>query len=440
MAKHAAVLDVQEVPTHPLNWLMLSLQHVFAMFGATVLVPLLTGLNTSVALVASGVGTLIFLAVTRFKVPTYLGSSFAYIAPIIAVSERWGVEDALIGGMVAGLVYGLVSLLIRYTGAAWLLRLLPPVVIGPVIMVIGLSLAPTAVNMAMNGADGKYNGLYFLVAMVTLGVTLLAMTYLKGMWSTIPILFGITVGYLVAASVGIIDFKPLQQATFFHVPDFTIPFLNYTPSWNTAALLLIVPVTLVTLTEHIGEQKVTSRIIGRETLLDPGMHRTVLGDGIAKTVASMLGGPPVTTYGENNGVMSITRVYSVFVLGGAAVLAISFGFLGYVEGFIKTIPTPVMGGISILLFGVIASNGLRTLTESKIDLADKRNLTITAVILVTGIGGAALKIENFSLEGMALATILGIILNLILPKTTEQVEETAETTENSTTQSVANNF
>ncbi len=423
MAKHAAVLDVQEVPTHPLNWLMLSLQHVFAMFGATVLVPLLTGLNTSVALVASGVGTLIFLAVTRFKVPTYLGSSFAYIAPIIAVSERWGVEDALIGGMVAGLVYGLVSL-----------------VIGPVIMVIGLSLAPTAVNMAMNGADGKYNGLYFLVAMVTLGVTLLAMTYLKGMWSTIPILFGITVGYLVAASVGIIDFKPLQQATFFHVPDFTIPFLNYTPSWNTAALLLIVPVTLVTLTEHIGEQKVTSRIIGRETLLDPGMHRTVLGDGIAKTVASMLGGPPVTTYGENNGVMSITRVYSVFVLGGAAVLAISFGFLGYVEGFIKTIPTPVMGGISILLFGVIASNGLRTLTESKIDLADKRNLTITAVILVTGIGGAALKIGNFSLEGMALATILGIILNLILPKTTEQVEETIETTENSTTQSVANNF
>ncbi|WP_214846543.1 solute carrier family 23 protein [Exiguobacterium sp. s193] len=428
MSKHKAILDVRELPKNPLQWLMLSLQHVFAMFGATVLVPLLTGLNTSVALVASGVGTLIFLAVTRFKVPTYLGSSFAYIVPIIAVSERWGVEDALVGGMVAGLVYGLVSLIITYTGVSWLMKLLPPVVIGPVIMVIGLSLAPTAVSMAMNGADGTYNGLFFFVALTTLAVTLLAMTYFKGMWSTVPILFGILAGYLVAAISGIVDFAPLREATFFHLPDFTIPFLDYSPTLNWAALALIVPVTLVTLTEHIGEQKVTSRIIGRETLLDPGMHRTVLGDGIAKAVASMLGGPPVTTYGENNGVMAITRVYSVFVLGGAALLAISFGFLGYVEGFIKTIPTPVMGGISILLFGVIASNGLRTIVESKVDLADKRNLTITAVILVIGIGGAALKVGNFSLEGMALATILGVVLNLILPKAAqEEVEEIEDT-------------
>ncbi|VWX36825.1 uracil-xanthine permease family protein [Exiguobacterium oxidotolerans] len=427
MSKHKAILEVRELPKHPLQWLMLSLQHVFAMFGATVLVPLLTGLNTSVALVASGVGTLIFLAVTRFKVPTYLGSSFAYIVPIIAVSERWGVEDALVGGMVAGLVYGLVSLIITYTGVSWLMKLLPPVVIGPVIMVIGLSLAPTAVSMAMNGADGTYNGLFFFVALTTLAVTLLAMTYFKGMWSTVPILFGILAGYLVAAISGIVDFAPLREATFFHLPDFTIPFLDYSPTLNWAALALIVPVTLVTLTEHIGEQKVTSRIIGRETLLDPGMHRTVLGDGIAKTVASMLGGPPVTTYGENNGVMAITRVYSVFVLGGAALLAISFGFLGYVEGFIKTIPTPVMGGISILLFGVIASNGLRTIVESKVDLADKRNLTITAVILVIGIGGAALKVGNFSLEGMALATILGVVLNLILPKAAQEEVDIEET-------------
>lgn len=423
MQTHKPVLDVQERPKHPLQWLMLSLQHVFAMFGATVLVPLLTGLNTSVALVASGVGTLIFLAVTRFKVPTYLGSSFAYIVPIIAVSERWGVEDALVGGMVAGLVYGIVSLVITYTGVGWLMKLLPPVVIGPVIMVIGLSLAPTAVNMAMNGADGKYNGTFLLVALTTLAVTLLAMTYFKGMWSTVPILFGILTGYLVAVAAGIVDFTSLKQASFFQVPNFTVPFLDYSPTLNWAALALIVPVTLVTLTEHIGEQKVTSRIIGRETLLDPGMHRTVLGDGLAKTIASILGGPPVTTYGENNGVMAITRVYSVFVLGGAAVLAISFGFLGYVEGFIKTIPTPVMGGISILLFGVIASNGLRTLVESKVDLADKRNLTITAIILVIGIGGAALKIGNFSLEGMALATILGVLLNLILPKTKVETAE-----------------
>lgn len=427
MSKHKAILEVRELPKHPLQWLMLSLQHVFAMFGATVLVPLLTGLNTSVALVASGVGTLIFLAVTRFKVPTYLGSSFAYIVPIIAVSERWGVEDALVGGMVAGLVYGLVSLIITYTGVSWLMKLLPPVVIGPVIMVIGLSLAPTAVSMAMNGGDGTYNGLFFFVALTTLAVTLLAMTYFKGMWSTVPILFGILAGYLVAAISGIVDFAPLREATFFHLPDFTIPFLDYSPTLNWAALALIVPVTLVTLTEHIGEQKVTSRIIGRETLLDPGMHRTVLGDGIAKTVASMLGGPPVTTYGENNGVMAITRVYSVFVLGGAALLAISFGFLGYVEGFIKTIPTPVMGGISILLFGVIASNGLRTIVESKVDLADKRNLTITAVILVIGIGGAALKVGNFSLEGMALATILGVVLNLILPKAAQEEVDIEET-------------
>ena len=374
MKKHTAVLDVQERPNHPLQWLMLSLQHVFAMFGATVLVPLLTGLNTSVALVASGVGTLIFLAVTRFKVPTYLGSSFAYIVPIIAVSERWGVEDALVGGMVAGLVYGLVSLIITYTGVGWLMKLLPPVVIGPVIMVIGLSLAPTAVNMAMNDADGKYSGTLFFVALTTLAVTLLAMTYFKGMWSTVPILFGIGTGYLVAVAVGIVDFTSLRQASFFQIPNFTVPFLDYSPTLNWAALALIVPVTLVTLTEHIGEQKVTSRIIGRETLLDPGMHRTVLGDGLAKTVASMLGGPPVTTYGENNGVMAITRVDSVFVLVVPPFLPSALVSSVMSKGSSKRFQHRSWAAISILLFGVIASNGLRTLVESKVDLADKRKL------------------------------------------------------------------
>ncbi|WP_114571147.1 uracil-xanthine permease family protein [Exiguobacterium flavidum] len=440
MKRIQPVLDVNQMPGNPLQWLMLSLQHVFAMFGATVLVPLLTGLNTSVALVASGVGTLAFLLITRFKVPTYLGSSFAYIAPIIAVSQKWGVEDALIGGIAAGLVYGIISLIITFTGVDWLMKLLPPVVIGPVIMVIGLSLAPTAVNMAMNDAEGNYNGTFMTVALITLAVTLLAMTYFKGMWSTVPILFGLIGGYIAAAVAGIISFAPLKEATFFHVPDFTIPFVDYTPDLNVAALLLIVPVTLVTLTEHIGEQLITSRIIGRETLRDPGMHKTVLGDGVAKAIASALGGPPVTTYGENNGVMAITRVYSVYVLGGAAVLAISFGFLGYVEGLIKTVPTPVMGGISILLFGVIASNGLRTLVENKVDLADKRNLTISAVILVIGIGNAAVDINGFALQGMALATVLGILLNLILPKTKQEEQPEVEETKSTSYEKAANDF
>ena len=435
MAKHAAVLDVQEVPTHPLNWLMLSLQHVFAMFGATVLVPLLTGLNTSVALVASGVGTLIFLAVTRFKVPTYLGSSFAYIAPIIAVSERWGVEDALIGGMVAGLVYGLVSLLIRYTGAAWLLRLLPPVVIGPVIMVIGLSLAPVAIDMSMN-KDGAYNGTFITIALLTLAITLLAMTTLKGVWGAVPILFGIIGGYLVAALFGIIDYSAIGQASLFQLPDFTMVFVDYMPMWQVGALLAIVPVALVTMTEHIGDQMVTSRIIGRETMKDPGLHRTLLGDGVGKAVASALGGPPCTTYGENNGVMAITKVYSVYVIAGAALMAISFGFLGHVEAFISTIPNPVKGGISILLFGVIASNGLRTMVESNVNLAEKRNLIIASVILVIGLGGAMIQLGSFPVQGMALATIVGILLNAILPE--ETVEETVTETTEQTRQ--ASNF
>ncbi|MDX5980970.1 solute carrier family 23 protein [Exiguobacterium profundum] len=422
------VLHIHERPAHFPQWLLFSLQHVFAMFGATILVPILTGLNTSVALVASGVATLSFLAITRFKVPTYLGSSFAYIAPIIAVSQQWGVEAALFGGIVAGSVYGVVSLIIYKTGVNWLLRLLPPVVVGPVIMVIGLSLAPVAIDMSMN-QDGAYNGTFMTIALLTLGITMLAMTKLKGVWGAVPILFGIVGGYAVAAAFGIIDYSPIQQASLFQLPDFTMVFVDYMPMWQVGALLAIVPVALVTMTEHIGDQMVTSKIIGRETMKDPGLHRTLLGDGVGKAVASALGGPPCTTYGENNGVMAITRVYSVYVIAGAALMAISFGFLGHIEAFISTIPNPVKGGISILLFGVIASNGLRTMVESKVDLAEKRNLIISSVILVIGLGGAMVEIGSFPVQGMALATVVGILLNAILPLEEDDTAVEVNTTE-----------
>jgi uracil permease len=422
------VLHIHERPAHFPQWLLFSLQHVFAMFGATILVPILTGLNTSVALVASGVATLSFLAITRFKVPTYLGSSFAYIAPIIAVSQQWGVEAALFGGIVAGSVYGVVSLIIYKTGTNWLLRLLPPVVVGPVIMVIGLSLAPVAIDMSMN-QDGAYNGTFMTIALLTLGITMLAMTKLKGVWGAVPILFGIVGGYAVAAAFGIIDYSPIQQASLFQLPDFTMVFVDYMPMWQVGALLAIVPVALVTMTEHIGDQMVTSKIIGRETMKDPGLHRTLLGDGVGKAVASALGGPPCTTYGENNGVMAITRVYSVYVIAGAALMAISFGFLGHIEGFISTIPNPVKGGISTLLFGVIASNGLRTMVESKVDLAEKRNLIISSVILVIGLGGAMVQIGSFPVQGMALATVVGILLNAILPHEENDTAVEVNTTE-----------
>ncbi|ENQ3078449.1 TPA: uracil permease [Bacillus pseudomycoides] len=410
------VLDIHEVPK-PGKWLLLSIQHLFAMFGATVLVPFLTGLSPAVALISSGLGTLAFLIVTKGQVPAYLGSSFAFIAPIITAKAAGGPGAAMLGGMMAGLVYMLVALGIKKSGSNWIMNLLPPIVVGPVVMVIGLGLAHTAVNMAMNNADGKYSFTHFSVALVTLAITIICSIFGRGFFSIIPVLIGIIGGYIFAYTQGLVDLKPVIEAKWFEMPDFIVPFVTYTPEFSWKIVLVMVPVAVVTISEHIGHQIVLGNVINRDLIEKPGLHRSIMGDGIATFIASTIGGPPNTTYGENIGVLAITRAYSVYLFVGSAVLAIIFGFIGKISALIHSIPTPVMGGVSILLFGVIASSGLRMLVDEGIDLGDKRNLMIASVILVIGIGGAVLHIgESFQVEGMALAALVGVLLNLVLPE------------------------
>ena len=408
-------LDVQDVPS-PSKWLTLSIQHLFAMFGATILVPFLVGLSPAVALVSSGLGTLAYLLITKGQIPAYLGSSFAFIAPIIAATSLGGPEAAMVGSFLAGIVYGIVALLIRSLGLKWLMRILPPVVVGPVIVVIGLGLAGVAVDMAMNNPDGVYSMTYFSVALVTLSITIIAAIFFRGFFGLIPILIGIVGGYTFAYFRGIVDLTGFYEADIFEKPDFIIPFVSYTPQFSWEVALIMVPIAIVTIAEHIGDQMVLSKVVGRNFIQKPGLHRSILGDGVATMIASFLGGPPNTTYGENIGVLAITRVFSVFVIGGAAVIAIAFGFVGKITALIASIPTAVMGGVSILLFGIIASSGLRMLIDNKIDLGNKRNLIISSVILVIGVGGAFIQInEQLQIAGMALAAIIGVALNLVLP-------------------------
>jgi uracil permease len=391
------------------------------MFGATILVPLLTGLNPSTALFTAGTGTLIYILLTGAKVPAFLGSSFAFIPPLIGVSAAYGMPYALGGAFVAGVFYCLVGLIIKLVGTGWLDKALPPVVIGSVIVVIGLNLAPTAMSMAMNDGAGNYNLVMLSIAMVTLAVTVGANIFLKGFFSTIPILIGLVAGYLFTLIMGsfipayhIIDFQTVRDAPWFGLPVFALPKFNF------VAVLTFVIVSLATICEHLGDTLVTSKVVGQDFYREPGLHRTLAGDGLATTWASLWGGPPNTTYGENIGVMAITRVYSVWVIGGAAVIAVVLSLFRKFGALIQTIPTPVMGGISMLLFGIIASSGLRTIVESGVDYKDKRNLTISSVIFVIGIGGGRLAFAvtdsvNFELAGVALATVVGIILNLIFP-------------------------
>ncbi|WP_042356311.1 solute carrier family 23 protein [Bacillus rubiinfantis] len=410
------ILDVKDKPKTA-QWLTLSIQHLFAMFGATILVPYLVGLDPAIALISSGLGTLAFLLITKFQVPAYLGSSFAYIIPIKFLNESFGPGAAMIGTFLVGFVYGIVALIIRKGGYRWIMNLLPPVVVGPVIIVIGLSVASTSVGMAMNNPDGKYSVLHFSVALVTLAATIIFSMFAKKVLSIIPILAGIVVGYVYALVVGIVDFTPVVKANWFEMPKFIIPFVSYKVSFTWDIFWLMVPVAIVTISEHIGHQLILSKVVGRDYIKEPGLHRSLLGDGMASIVSALVGGPPKTTYGENIGVLAITRVYSVYVLAGAAVFAILFGFIGKITALIHSIPTPVMGGVSILLFGIIASSGLRMLVDSKIDFDDKRNLVIASVILIIGIGGAVLKLpfKDIQIQGMALAAIFGVLLNVILP-------------------------
>lgn len=415
------VLGVADKPKWN-QWLLLSIQHLFAMFGSTILVPVLTGLSPAVALVTSGIATLVFIVVTRGKVPSYLGSSFAFIQPIIAikllettVGSGVGPGSYMVGSFIIGLVYSVVALIISKVGTKWLRQILPPVVVGPVIMVIGLSLAPTAIKMVTHN-DSVYDITYVLVGLATLLITIVAAIFTRGFLSVIPVLVGIIGGYIIASFVGIVDLQGVIDAKWFQVPPFMIPFVDYTPSLSKKVLLLMVPVAIVPLAEHIGHQLVLSKVIGKDLIADPGLDSSMFGDGLGTMLAACLGGPPSTTYGENIGVLAITRAFSIYVFIGAAIFAILFGFCGKVAALLISIPSPVMGGVSILLFGIIASSGLRMLVENKVDFTIKRNLIIASVILVIGIGGAAIHIGKFfSLEGMALASIIGIILNLVLP-------------------------
>ncbi|WHY88019.1 solute carrier family 23 protein [Neobacillus novalis] len=410
------ILDVNEIPK-PDQWLTLSIQHLFSMFGATILVPYLVGLSPAIALISSGLGTLAFLLITKWQVPAYLGSSFAYIIPIKLLNEAGGPGAAMAGTFLAGLVYGMIALIISKGGYRWIMNLLPPIVVGPVIIVIGLSIAPTAVGMAMNNTAGEYSVIHFSAALVTLAATIIFSIFAKKIFSMIPILAGIIVGYIYALMVGIVDFTAVLKADWLEMPEFIIPFVSYKVKVTWDIFWLMVPVAVVTISEHIGHQLILSKVVGRDYIKEPGLHRSILGDGTATIVSALVGGPPKTTYGENIGVLAITRVYSVYVLAGAAVLAVIFGFIGKITALIQTIPTPVMGGVSILLFGIIASSGLRMLVDSKIDFDDKRNLVISSVILVVGLGGAILKLpfKDIQIQGMALAAILGVVLNLILP-------------------------
>lgn len=420
------LIDVDEQP--PLRqWIPLSIQHVFAMFGATILVPILvnvaagtTVLTIPVALVTSGIGTLIYILCTRARSPVYIGSSFAFIAPIAAAYAFGGIAGAMTGIVIVGLIYALTALAVRLIGKGWLDYVLPPIVVGPMIMIIGLGLAPSAISqIGLSGEISDWRNI--VVAAVAFLVTALIAVAGRGFIKIIPVLTGIVAGYLMAVVVGLVDFTPVAEARFFQAPDFIIPFVHYTP--NLKAALTIAPIAIVTMAEHIGDHTALSRIIGKDLLHDPGLDRTLLGDGVATIAAGLLGGPANTTYGENTSVVGMTRVASVKVIGLAAIFAIGLGFLGKFTALVSTIPNPVLGGVSVLLYGFIAVNGLKSLIEHQVDFGRMRNVVIASAMLVLGLGGAAITLAtgemSVTFSGMSLAAIIGVLLNLFLPAETQ---------------------
>ncbi len=426
------LLDVNEKPTVA-KWIILALQHVFAMFGATILVPIMVNtaageevLTIPVALVTSGIGTLIYILCTKGRSPVYLGSSFAFIAPLAAAYVKGGISGAMVGVMAVGLVYVIFATIIHFIGKKWIDKLLPPVVIGPMIMIIGLSLAPSAISQVGLGTGTQIDWRCIAVALITFLTTAIVMVRGKGFLKIIPFLVGIVVGYISAICFGLVDFAPVLEASFFSMPSFVVPFLNYAP--NFSALLTIVPISLVTIAEHIGDHTALSTIIGKNLLKDPGLDRTLLGDGLATFVAGFLGGPANTTYGENTSVVGMTKVASVWVIGLAAVIAICLGFLGKFTALVSTIPDAVLGGVSLLLYGFISVNGLKVLIENKIDFGKSKNIVVASTMLVLGLGGAAISIIHgdlsVTISGMSLAAIIGILLNLLLPD--EKEEESNE--------------
>ena len=400
------------------------------MFGATILVPILVNgaagsevLTIPVALVTSGIGTLIYILCTKGKSPVYLGSSFAFITPLATGAVLAGIGGAMTGAMLVGLIYVIVALIIAIVGKEWLQKILPPIVIGPMIMIIGLGLASSAVSSIGIAAGTEAISIKgVIVALFTFLVTGLVMLKAKGFFKVVPFLIGIASGYILSCILGLVDFSPVLAAAFFSVPDFVIPFVSYTPTF--AAALTIAPIALVTIAEHIGDHTALSTIIGKDLIKEPGLNRTLLGDGLATLTAALLGGPPNTTYGENTSVVGMTKVASVWVIGLAAIFAICLGFLGKFTALISTIPSPVLGGVSLLLYGFIAVNGLKVLIENRVDFSKSRNVIIASSMLVLGLGGAALTFGSVTVSGMSLAAVVGVLLNLLLPHEDEEKEET----------------
>lgn len=401
--------------THSALTPLIGLQMLFVAFGALVLVPILTGLDPSVALFTAGAGTLVFQLVTGRQVPIFLASSFAFIAPILYGVQTWGIPATMSGLLAAGLVYILLSMVVAAKGVEAVHRLLPAVVVGPVIMVIGLSLAPVAVNLALGkSGDGAFvlvaENQALTIAAVSLITTILVSLLAHGLLKLIPILLGIVAGYITAIILGIVDFSPVAQAPLFTVPKFV------TPEFNFEAILYIVPIAIAPAIEHIGDMLAISNVTKKNFLEKPGLHRTLLGDGLATSLASFLGGPPNTTYSEVTGAVTLTRAFNPAIMTWAAIFAIVLSFSGTLGALLATIPTPVMGGIMLLLFGAIAAIGMNTLIRDGADLSEPRNLIIVSIILVFGIGGMVLGIGEFSIRGIGLAAITGVLLNLVLPR------------------------
>lgn len=411
MKKESTIIQVNErVPL--IKGIPLSIQHTFAMFSASVLVPYLVGISPAVVLFMNGIGTLIFIFVTKGKAPAYLGSSFAFLSPTFLVlgAKGLGYEYALGGYVITGLIFCTVAIMIKFVGTDWINTVLPPAAMGPVVALIGLELAGTAAangGIILTKTYKEYDFKLVGVFIITLLVAVFGQVLFRGFAAAIAILIAIIAGYLTALSLGIVDFKPVGEASLFALPNFAFPKF----SWE--AILIIIPASLVVISEHIGHQVVTSEIVGKDLLKDPGLHRSLLSDGISTTLSGFCGSVPTTTYGENIGVMAVTKVYSVWIIGGAAVFSIVLGWIGKASALIQTIPAPVMGGVSFLLYGMIAASGLRLLVDEKVDYSKPRNLAMTSVILVTGLSGAAITIGEVKLTGMCLATIVGMLMGVV---------------------------
>jgi uracil permease len=405
------VIQVNERPA-PFKSVLLSLQHLFAMFGSTVLVPILFKVDPATILLMNGIGTLLYIFICKGKIPAYLGSSFAFLSPVFVVLGTSSYEAALGAFIVVGVIFTLVGLLVKWIGTSWIDVVFPPAAMGAIVAIIGLELVPVAAEMAglispAGAKDWSIDGKTIAVSLTTLGVVVLGNVLLRGFLKIIPILIGIVAGYALAASLGMVKFDTVDAASTLSLPTF------YTPVFDWSAIAIIAPAALVVIVEHIGHLLVTSNIVGKDLSKDPGLDRSLLGNGISTIISGFVGSTPNTTYGENIGVLAITRVYSTWVIGGAAVIAIVLSFFGKLAALIQAIPTPVMGGVSLLLFGVIGVSGIRILVESKVDYSKPSNMILTSVVLVIGLSGTTFTWGNFSMKGMALATVVAIILSLL---------------------------